>query len=139
MATKFTHDAQHKFASGIVSAQPDISVSHVQKRTSHARKQAKSTQLKPTGAEHESRRHGRRKVHTQPHTHLQVPTSGCSFFFSFFFLKAAGKLPPLNVLSVVVVAVSEGGKDTLPPTGQASSCHVQQMHPKLSRRTTTAE
>lgn len=45
-----------------------------------------------------------------------------------------GKLRPLNVLFVVVVAVAEGGKDTLPPTGQASSCHVQQMQPKLSKK-----
>lgn len=64
---------------------------------------------------------------TPPHTHLHVQEQA-------FFLKAVGKLRPLNVLLKVVVAVTEGGNDTLPPTGQASSCHVQQMQPKLSKK-----
>lgn len=63
------------------------------------------------------------------HTHTHTPLSTRVGVFFFFF-----KPRPLNALSVVVVvAATEGGKDTLPPSGQASSCHVQQMQPRLSK------
>lgn len=35
---------------------------------------------------------------------------------------------------MVGVPVSGGGKDKVPPTGQVSCCHVQQMQPKLSEK-----
>ena len=74
--------------------------------------------------------HTHTHTHAHTHTHLHVQEWA-------FFLKAAGKLRPLNVLFLAVVAVAEGGNDTLldrPALVMCSKCS-----PNCPRRTTTAE
>lgn len=133
--------AHPKLAPCIIKTQPDISELEQPETTNvhthHAEVQPKLTRLQTTGGAkqiaktrtkpQEKQKHSRHHTHThtQEHTHLDVQE---------WALKAVGKLRPINVLFVVVVSVTEGGKDTLPPTGQDSSCHVQQMQPKLSER-----
>ena len=147
-------DAQWKLASYIIPDEPDIlellqplkpqvyihtHTKHT--HTHHARVQPKSTHLQTAGAKRSQReeqspkRKTQQTVHTGTHTHTHAHTRTHLNVHEWeFFLKAVGKLPPLTVLLVVVVAVSEGGKDTLPPAGQACPCHVQQMQPKLSEK-----
>ena len=108
---------------------------HTHTHTHHARDAAKlNTTPKPQEPskfwkreQNLKRNKNTHRTHRNTHTHLHVQEWA-------FFLKAVGKLRPLNVLFLAVVAVAEGGKDTLPPAGQASSCHVQQMQPKLSEK-----
>lgn len=88
------------------------------------------TMLKCSQKYHNSKLPGKLTKPHQQHTHLQIHK------LAFFFVK----LPPLNVLFVVDAIPGGWGWGQcrmLPPTQQASSCHVQQMHPKLSRKTTT--
>ena len=132
------YDAQHKLALCIIPTQPDIlELQHLNHKCTHLTHSHTHTMLECSQNEHNSKPQepskswnqeqnlNRKQKHSrhQVHTHLHV-----------LFLKAVGKPRPLNVLFVVVVAVPEGGKYTLPPTGQASSCHVQQMQPKLSEK-----
>ena len=86
--------------------------------------------LKRNKNTHRTHRNTHTHTHAHTHTHLHVQEWA-------FFLKAAGKLRPLNVLFLAVVAVAEGGNDTLldrPALVMCSKCS-----PNCPRRTTTAE
>lgn len=104
-------------------------------RTRHARVQPKinttPNHIGQADVENKSKTTHSTHTHAQnTHTHLHIQEWA-------FILKVCvcvwSKRLPLNALRSCSCCHKEC-KDTQPPPGQASSCHVQQMQPKLSKK-----